>query len=351
MSYQGYAIHDTAKYNESEKISFKPRTLLENDVEIKVDYCGICGSDVHTVTGGWGKPVLPVIPGHEIIGSVTKVGPNVTNVKVGDRVGVGAQIDACWQCKACKMGEETYCGDMLNTYGGEKNGEITYGGYANFVSAHEHFVFLLPPELDRPECAPLLCAGITVFAPLKRAITKPGMKVGISGIGGLGHMGIQLANALGAEVYAMSRGDAKKEDAFKLGAKHYIDTTKPNWSEPIKLELDFILSCANSNKGFSEDFFNCLTVHGSYVSVGLPEKPFELTAQEFCGNGSSFGSSHLGNRQEMTEMLELCAKKSVFPWCELIPVSKEGVAKGLEKTYNNQVRYRVTLTDYDKEYK
>ncbi|EGV64859.1 cinnamyl alcohol dehydrogenase [Yamadazyma tenuis] len=346
MSYQGFAIHDTTKYNEAKKITFKARTVGDYDVVIKVDHCGICGTDVHTATGGWGGPILPVIPGHEIIGSVTKIGDKVTLFKVGDRVGVGAQVDACWSCKACDMGEETYCKDVIDTYNSTKNGEVIYGGYSNYVSANEQFAFGVPKQLDKAEAAPLFCAGITVFAPLKRAITKPGMKVGIVGIGGLGHMAIQFAAALGAEVYAMSRGDSKKEDSLKMGAKHYIDTTKENWAAPYKMEFDFILSCANSNKGFTGDYFSCLTVYGNYVSAGLPETPFELKAQHFIGNGASFGSSHLGNRKEMLEMLELAAKNNILPWTEVLPISEENVKLGLTKTYKGDVRYRVALTDY-----
>lgn len=348
-TYKGYAIHDTSKYSEAKLLEFTPRKFGSKDVEIKVDHCGICGSDVHTVTNGWGGTKLPVIPGHEVIGSVTKVGPEVSMFKVGDRVGVGAQIDACFKCKACEIGEETYCEQMVDAYNSEVDGEIVYGGYANYVTANEYFTFHIPKEIDGPEFAPLFCAGITVFAPLKRAITKPGTKVGIVGIGGLGHLGIQFAKALGAEVYAMSRGTAKKEDAFKLGADHYIDTTVKGWSKDLKYEIDLILSCANSNKNFDGSaYFESLSVHGSYISVGLPEEPFELKAQDFNGNGSAFGSSHLGNRSEMIEMLNICAEKGVKPWSEMLPVSAEGVKAGLEKTYNNKMRYRVTLTDYDK---
>lgn len=347
MECQGFAIHDTAKYNETKKINFKLRKISDNDVVVKVDHCGICGTDVHTATGGWSKPILPVIPGHEIIGTVTKIGDKVSLFKLGDRVGIGAQVDACWECKACKMGEEVYCEHMMDTYNSEKDGEVAYGGYSNYVSAHEMFVFPIPKELDRPEAAPLLCAGITVFAPLKRAITKPGTKVGVSGIGGLGHLGIQFAKALGAEVYALSRGDAKKADCLKLGADHYIDTKKENWSEPIKRELDFILSCANSNQGFNTNYFNCLTVHGQFVSVGLPETPFSLSAADFVPSGAFFGGSHLGNREEMLEMLDIAAKKNIVAMCEVLPISEENVNKGLTKTKEGDCRYRITLSNYE----
>lgn len=350
MSYTGFAIHDSVNFSDAKKIEFKPRAFGDKDVEVKVDHCGICGSDVHTVTNGWGGANFPVVPGHEIIGSVTKVGKDVKLHKVGDRVGVGAQADACWKCPPCAKGYENYCDEIVDTYNSFKNGELTTGGYANRVIANELLVFTLPPALDKAECAPLLCAGLTVYAPLVRNNIGPGKKVGVTGVGGLGHLGIQFAKALGAEVYALSRGERKKADCFKLGADHYIDTTVKDWSKPYAYQFDFILGCASANGGFTGDYFKCLLVFGSFISVGLPETPFTLTAQQFVDAGTTFGGSHLGNRQEMIDMLDIAAKHNIAPWCELLPINAANVKKGLEKTYNNDVRYRVTLTDYDKEF-
>ncbi|CAH6720249.1 NADP-dependent alcohol dehydrogenase 6 [[Candida] jaroonii] len=350
MSYQGFAITDTSKWSDAKKIEFKPRTLGGKDVEVKVDHCGICGSDIHTVTGGWGGTVVPVIPGHEIIGTVTKVGPEVTLHKVGDRVGVGAQIDSCFNCDRCANGHENYCEHSLSTYNDEKDGEISYGGYANFVTANEHFVFNVPEKLDSAEYAPLFCAGLTVYAPLRNNI-KAGDHVGIVGIGGLGHLAIQFAKALGATVYALSRGEKKKQDALKLGADYYIDTTVENWSKPYKFKLDFVLSCANSSKGFTNDYFEILKVFGKLNSVGLPEEPIPISALSFLGNGVSFGATHLGNREEMLEMLDVVVKHDVKPWCDLLPISEENVKKGLERTERGDVKYRITLTNFAEGFK
>ncbi|CUM65858.1 uncharacterized protein PRCAT00003507001 [Priceomyces carsonii] len=352
MQFEGYAVTDPEHYTTVEKIKFTPKTFDDHDVDIKIIACGICGLDCHTISGGWGKYNVPLIVGHEIIGHVVNVGKKVSTLKVGDRVGVGAQVGACLECDICKSGEETYCPHLIDTYNAKyPDGSTAWGGYASHVRCHEFFTFKIPDKLETSVAAPMLCAGITTYAPIKKNFTGPGMKIGIIGIGGLGHLAIMWAKALGCEVFVFSRGTKKKDDAFKLGADHYFDLTQKEFGENLNYKLDMILSCASSSKSFDiNEFLKMLKVRGKFISVGLPEEPFSVMAQSFTGNACFLGSSHLGNRKEMFEMLNLAAEKGVKTWVETIPISESGVKKGLEKTLHNDVRYRVALIDFDKQF-
>lgn len=360
-TFTGFAVTDTAKWTETTKLDYSPKPFDSYDIDIKIEACGICGSDVHTASGGWGAPTLPLVVGHEIIGKVVRIGDKVTNFKVGDRVGCGAQIWACLKpdCIPCSQKNEIYCPHTVDTYNcsypkeaGKAAGGLAYGGYASHIRANEYFTFHIPEALTNEECAPLLCAGITTYSPLVRNGAGPGKKVGIVGIGGLGHFGIQFAKALGAEVYVFSRSSSKKEDAIKLGADHFIATGEdPEWSDKLKFQLDFIVSTANSSKNFDLNLYlSVLNVGGKFIAVGLPEEPFTVAPATFINNASALASSHLGNHQEMNAMLKLAAEKGIKAWYEAIPISEEGVKKGLEKCYNNTVRYRVVLTDFEKQF-
>lgn len=350
-TFEGYAVTDTNQWNTVKKIEFKPKPFGPKDVDIKIIACGVCGSDVHTVNAGWGKPDLPVIPGHEIVGTVVKVGEDVSSqYKVGDRVGVGAQVGACLECETCLENNETYCPDWVDTYNDfYPDGSKTWGGYSSHIRVHEHFVFPIPEKLQTNDVAPMLCAGITTYSPLVRNGAGPGKKVGIIGIGGLGHFAIMFAKALGAEVYTFSRTNSKKEDALKLGTDHFIATCEEkDWATKCARKLDLIISCGNSSKNFDLDgYLKCLRVHGKLVSVGLPEEPFTVSPATFIKNGSLLGSSHLGNRQEMTDMLKLAAEKEIKSWHEDLKVGEEGISEALKRCHDNDVHYRFVLTDYD----
>lgn len=354
-TFEGYAVTDTDKWSEVKKIEFTPKPFGPRDIDIKISACGVCGSDVHTVTSGWDKPDLPVIPGHEIIGTVVKVGDKVEGsvYKVGDRVGVGAQVWSCLECDTCKEGNETYCPDWVDTYNAfYPDGSKAWGGYSSHIRVHDHFVFPIPKELDTHDVAPMLCAGITTYSPLVRNGAGPGKKVGIIGIGGLGHFAIMFAKALGAEVYTFSRTNSKKEDAFKLGTDHYIATQEDkDWSTKYARKLDFIISCGNSSKNFDLDgYLKCLRVHGKLVSVGLPEEPFSVSPGTFIKNGSALGSSHLGSRSEMIDMLNLAAEKGIKTWHEDLKVNEDAVSEALTRCHDNDVRYRFVLTDFESQF-
>ncbi|EGV61725.1 GroES-like protein [Yamadazyma tenuis] len=355
QTFEGYAVTDSATWNKVEKIEFTPKAFGPKDIDIKISACGVCGSDVHNVRGGWHKPHLPVVPGHEIIGTVVRIGDDATtNLKVGQRVGVGAQVWSCLKCETCLEENETYCPDWVDTYNDfYPDGSKAWGGYASHIRVHEHFVFPIPDVLDSNDVAPMLCAGITVYSPLVRNNAGPGKKVGIIGIGGLGHFAIMFAKALGAEVFTFSRTNSKKEDALKLGSDHYIATYEDkDWSTKYARKLDLIVSCGNSSKNFDLDgYLKCLRVHGKLVSVGLPEEPFTVSPGTFIKNGSLLGSSHLGSRQEMLDMLKLAAEKGIKSWHEDLKVDEEGISEALTRCYENDVRYRFVLTDYEKSFK
>lgn len=352
-TFEGFAVTDTKKWSQTTQISYTPKPFEEHDVDVEIEACGICGSDVHTATGGWLKPMLPVVPGHEIVGKVVRVGSKVNTLKVGDRCGVGAQVWACLKCDVCKADNETYCPHLVDTYNCKyQDGSDAYGGYASHVRCHEYFAFPIPELLPTEAVAPMLCAGITTYLPLVRNGTGPGKKVGIIGIGGLGHFAIMWARALGAEVYVFSRTRAKEEDARKLGAHHFIATEEKDWEKALQYKLDFVLSCANSSKGFElKKYLSTLNVGKHMVSVGLPEEPFEVGASHFIPNGASLGASHLGSRHEMLDMLALAAKHNITAWHQTLPLSVEGVKEGLERCQSNDCKYRVVLTDYDKAFK
>ncbi|ODQ81670.1 hypothetical protein BABINDRAFT_159930 [Babjeviella inositovora NRRL Y-12698] len=352
-TFRGFAVHDNAKWSETKLIEYTPKPFGPRDIDVEIDACSVCGSDIHTVRDDWKKPnnVMPVIVGHEIIGRVVRIGSEATTgLKLGDRVGVGAQAWACLECDLCKSGNETYCDRLRHTYNARyDDGSETQGGYALHVRVHEYFVFKIPAALETNTTAPMLCAGITVFSPLKRNGCGKGSRVGVVGLGGLGSFAIMFAKAMGAEVYAISRNDKKKEDAFKLGADKYITTDTADWNKDYKYGLDLIICTANSTENFDlNKYLQLLTVGGKWVSVGIPDKPFEVSPRTFMGNACFMGASHLGSRHEMQEMLQLAADKNLKGWVETLPISVAGIKEALERAHNNDVRYRFTLTDFDK---
>jgi len=348
-----FAVTDIKKWSTFTRKELPLKPFEEHDVDIAIDACGVCASDVHTITGGWGEDIpLPLCVGHEIIGKVIKTGDKVKNLKVGDRVGVGAQIAADLTCDNCKADQENYCPNQVDTYGAKyPDGTVSQGGYSSHIRAHEYFTFKIPDSLETSIAAPMLCAGLTTYSPLKRLGAGPGKKVAIVGLGGLGHFGLLWSVALGAETYVISHSEKKKEDALKMGAKDFITTNKEGWAEPWKFKFDFILNCADATDQFNlPDYFSTLKVNGTFHMVGFPDKPLQpLQAQAFAPNGCSLSASHIGNRPEMEEMLALAAKQNIKSWVETIDISEEGCKQAVERVYNNDnVRYRLTLTGFDK---
>ncbi|KAJ5364405.1 NADPH-dependent medium chain alcohol dehydrogenase [Penicillium cataractarum] len=350
-TFEGFMVNSHEQWSYFQKQEFKPKPLEDWDVEIAIEACGVCGSDVHTLTGGWGQANLPVCVGHEVVGKVVAIGPEATTVKIGDRVGVGAQVWACLECKICKSGNENYCPHQVDTYNCYyPDKSMAYGGYASHIRAHEYFVFAIPESLESSLAAPMLCAGITSYSPLSRAKIGPGKTVGVVGIGGLGHFGILFAAALGAEVYAISHSPNKEADAKILGAKGFICTKGDGWNEPWRNNFDFILNTTDATDRFDmAAYFSLLTINGTFHTVGISDKAFPpLRTQDMMGNGCSIAASHIGSRQEVQEMLLLAAKLDIKSWVETIDISEQGCKIAVEKVVTGDVRYRVTLVGYDK---
>jgi len=353
VEFKGYAVKDSKNWTNFEVIEYPPKTWdPEYDVEIAITHCGVCGSDIHTISAGWGAPHhLPLIVGHEIAGTVLRVGSKVTDVKPGDRAGVGAQIFACLKpsCRYCSTENETYCPHQVDTYNSEyPDGVLTMGGYSTAIRANERFVFPIPDAIESKDVCSMFCAGLTVYSPLVRnGVTKEegkGKKVGIIGLGGLGHYGVLFAKALGAEVTVFSHSRNKEEDAKKMGADHFVVTSESNFHKPYIGTFDLIISTRNVAEGFPlAEFLSMLWVHGNFIMVGLPEQPLpEIDANVFMGNGSKMGSSHLGSKKEVLDMLDLVAEKNIKPWIQEAPMKDCG--KIVRAVKDGNVNYRYVLT-------
>ncbi|KAK6908002.1 hypothetical protein I203_102003 [Kwoniella mangroviensis CBS 8507] len=342
---QGYGISDTSKYTDFSVKEFKLKTPQSDDVTLDIEVCGVCGSDVHTITGGWGELSAPwVTPGHEIIGKVTHVGDNVKEFKVGQRVGVGAQVLSCLRCDRCNGDNEQYCPEQVDTYNAKfPDGVESQGGYSTAIRTNQRFVFAIPDAIKSEDAAPMLCAGLTVFSPLVRNGTGPGKTVGIVGIGGLGHFAIQFAHHLGAKVIVFSHSPNKKEDALSLGADEFVSTSDEGFAEKYFDKIDYILSAADANSIPLGDLLSTLKIDGKLTSVGLPDEAWEgLKPQSMASNAACVGCSHIGSKKEANQMLKLAAEKGIKPIIdEVLPMSQ--AAKAIESVKNNTVRYRYVL--------
>ncbi|CEJ82026.1 Putative NADP-dependent alcohol dehydrogenase 6 [[Torrubiella] hemipterigena] len=350
-NFEGFQAPNAENYLDFQKGSWEPRPFGDHDVDIKIECCGVCASDLHTISGEWGGCPYPLAVGHEVVGKVLRVGSKVTLAKEGDRVGVGAQVYSCLECRQCKNNNENYCQHQIDAYGAKylDTGFTTQGGYSSHTRIHEYWVYPIPEALSSPDAAPMLCAGITVFSPLKRFGAAPGKKVGIVGIGGLGHYGVLFAKALGAEVWAISRTRSKEADARKMGADGFIATNEEGWAEPHKMTFDLIVNTASSTDGFAlKEYLSLLDIHGRWNSVGLPAgEGAAIRNQDFITNGCFIGTSHIGSRSEMLEMLQLAADKGIKSWVEQIPLSKEGLQQAMKNIETSTVRYRTCMVNYD----
>ncbi|KAI0652465.1 GroES-like protein [Trametes meyenii] len=349
LEFKGYAMTDPSAWSDLKVVSFQPKTFGPEDIELAITHCGVCGSDVHTLNESWGSARNgPLVAGHEIIGKVTRVGERVKGLRPGDRVGVGGGITSCRECRACKEGYENYCPQLLislNTT--HADGIPSQGGFSTGIRAHERFVFPIPDQIESRHAASMMCAGLTAFHPLRANGCGPGKKVGVIGIGGVGHYAILFAKAMGAEVYAFTRGAGKADDARRMGADHVIDTTVPGFWKPYGFTLDIIISTVDHfGPGTSlPDILSMLYVLGRYICIGLPPAdepvppihPFALAK-----NAASVGSTFLGTKEDVAAMLALAAEKNVVPWIEELPMSQAKVA--LEGLKAGKVRYRYVLT-------
>ncbi|GAB2725427.1 NAD(P)-dependent alcohol dehydrogenase [Kitasatospora kifunensis] len=325
-----------------ERTTIERRAVGENDVQIDITFVGICHSDIHQVREGWGKAIFPMVPGHEIAGVVREVGPGVTKFKVGDRVGVGCMVDSCRVCDNCKAGLEQYCADgpvwTYNAVG--KDGQPTYGGYSQKVVVDENYVVRIPDGLSLDVAAPLLCAGITTYSPLRRWNAGPGSKVAVVGLGGLGHLGVKIAHALGAEVTVLSQSLRKKGDGLRLGADQYRATSDPKTFEELAGRFDIILCTVSAPLDFAA-YVSLLRTDGTMVNLGLPEEPVQIVLQSLFGNRRSMSSSGIGGIAETQEMLDFCAEHGVAAEIELIRADE--INDAYERVLASDVRYRFVI--------
>jgi uncharacterized zinc-type alcohol dehydrogenase-like protein len=325
-----------------ERTTIERRAVREFDVLIDIKFAGICHSDIHQAREGWGEAIFPMVPGHEIAGVVSEVGPGVTKYAVGDRVGVGCLVDSCRECDNCKAGLEQYCtGGNVGTYNAVgKDGEPTYGGYAEKIVVDENYVVRIPDGLSLDEAAPLLCAGITTYSPLKHWNAGPGKKVAILGMGGLGHMGVKIAHALGAEVTVLSQSLRKKDDGLKLGADHYYATSDEATFKELAGTFDLILSTVSAPLNL-DAYLSLLKTDGAFVNVGAPEEPVALNLFSVIGGRKTLAGSGIGGIQETQEMLDFCAEHGFGAEIELIRADE--INDAYERVLASDVRYRFVI--------
>lgn len=325
-----------------ERTTIERRPVGEHDVLIEIKFAGICHSDIHQAREGWGEAIFPMVPGHEIAGIVTEVGPGVTKFAAGDRVGVGCMVDSCRECENCKAGLEQYCTQgNVGTYNAiGKDGEPTYGGYSTHIVVDEAFTVRIPEGLALDEAAPLLCAGITTYSPLKHWNAGPGKKVAVLGMGGLGHMGVKIAHALGAEVTVLSQSLRKKDDGLKLGADHYYATSDPQTFQELRGSFDLILSTVSAPLDL-DVFLSLLKTDGAFVNVGAPEEPVSLNLFSVIGGRKTLAGSGIGGIQETQEMLDFCAEHGFGAEIELISAGE--INEAYERVLSSDVRYRFVI--------
>ncbi|KUI26512.1 NAD(P)-dependent alcohol dehydrogenase [Mycobacterium sp. GA-2829] len=319
------------------------REVGPHDVAFDIHFSGICHSDIHTVKGEWGRSQYPIVPGHEIAGIVTAVGSDVTRYQVGDRVGVGCFVDSCRECENCRAGLEQYCTGtgMVGTYAAVgRDGERTQGGYSGAIVVDENYVLRIPDAVALDAAAPLLCAGITTYSPLRHWNAGPGSKVAVIGLGGLGHLAVKLAKAMGAEVTVLSQSLKKMEDGLRLGADAYYATSDEQTFTELRGAFDLILNTVSANIDMGA-YLSLLRVDGTLVELGLPENPMTVPAHGLIGGRRSIAGSLIGGIAETQEMLDFCAEHGVVPEIEVI--QPDYINEAYERVLASDVRYRFVI--------
>jgi uncharacterized zinc-type alcohol dehydrogenase-like protein len=322
---------------------FDRRDLGLNDVALDISYAGICHSDIHQVAEEWGPAIFPMVPGHEIAGIVTSVGSGVTKFAVGDKIGVGVFVDSCRSCTSCVQGLQQYCVEgMTGTYNGlERDGKtVAMGGYSNVFVINQDYAVKIPDNLPMEGVAPLLCAGITLYSPIKHWNVGPEMKVAVMGLGGLGHMGVKFAVAMGAEVTVLSHSPSKQADAIAMGAHHFISTKNPENLTPLAKSFDLILNTVSAEIEIG-DFLNLLKLDGTLVVIGLPGKPYQVHVGSLLNGRRSIAGSMIGGIPEIQEMLNFCAEKSIVSDVEVINASY--INEAYKRTIASDVKYRFVI--------
>ncbi|WP_143230462.1 NAD(P)-dependent alcohol dehydrogenase [Actinosynnema sp. ALI-1.44] len=317
------------------------RPVGDHDVLIEVRFCGICHTDVHQVRADWGNAIFPMVPGHEITGVVAAAGSATTRHAVGDRVGVGCFVDTCRTCTNCVAGQEQYCGDQVATYNAvDADGRPTYGGYSTHVVVDENYVVRIPPAIDLAEAAPLLCAGVSMYSPLVRWKVGVGTRVGIVGLGGLGHLGVRIAAAMGAEVTALSRGAGKRDDALRFGADHFHTTDTDRAFDELRGRLDLVVNTVSADLDLDR-YLGVLDLDGTFVNVGVPERPLSFSAFALMVGRKRVAGSLMGSIRETQELLDFCAAHGFGAEIEVVPA--EQINEALRRLSDGDVRYRFVV--------
>ncbi len=314
-----------------------------HDVAFDIKFCGICHTDIHTVRGEMGPAPYPLVPGHEVAGVVTAVGSEVTKHKVGDKVGVGCFVDSCRSCVNCEAGLEQYCtnGGLVLTYGTPTgDGQTTQGGYSGSLVADENYVLQIPDGMALEAAAPLLCAGVTMYSPLRHWNAGPGTRVAVIGLGGLGHLGVKLAKAMGAEVTVLSQSLKKMEDGLRLGADHYYATADPETFKTLRGGFDLIVNTVSANVDIN-GLLGLLAIDGTLVEIGIPEHPMQVSAMPLVMGRRSLAGSLIGGIPETQEMLDFCGEHGVSPEIEV--VEPDYVNEAYERMLASDVRYRFVI--------
>jgi alcohol dehydrogenase (NADP+) len=323
--------------------SFDRRNVGPHDVKVDILFCGVCHSDLHQARNDWKSSSYPMVPGHEIVGRVSEIGSAVKKFKVGDLAGVGVFVDSCRTCANCQKDLEQYCLNALSlTYNSvEQDGKtVTQGGYSTQIVTDENYTLHISDKLSLPGVAPLLCAGITTYSPLRHWKVGPGSKVGVAGLGGLGHMALKFAVAFGAEVTLFSTSESKRADAKKLGAHHFVLTSEPDNFKPIANTLDFIVDTIAAPHDYSA-YLGTLRLDGTMCSVGIPTEPITAPVFSLLGQRRSISSSGVGGIAETQEMLDFCAEKNITADIELTPIDQ--INEAFHRMEKNDVKYRFVI--------
>jgi len=337
---KGYAaMHAGASL---EPFRFHRRSVGPRDVLIHIEFCGICHSDIHQARDEWGGSIFPMVPGHEIVGRVVQIGPEVRRFQEGETVGVGCFVDSCRTCLSCKDGLEQYCEEgMVITYNGlDKQGAPTYGGYSNQIVVDENYVLRIPSSLKLEGAAPLLCAGITTYSPLKHWGVGKGHRLGVVGLGGLGHMAVKIGRALGAEVTVFSRSEAKRKDAERLGAVGFVAAEQTGAVAELAGTFDFLIDTVSAYHDY-DAYLELLTRDGTMILVGAPSDPLSIAAFHLVLKRRRLVGSLIGGIQETQDMLDFCAKHQIPSDVEVIPIQQ--VNDAYERIVQGDVRFRFVI--------
>ena len=326
-----------------EPFEFERRKLRSSDVAFDIAFAGICHSDIHQAREEWGPSLFPMVPGHEIVGIVTEVGADVTRFSVGDRIGVGVFIDSCRSCDNCKKGLQQYCYEgMTGTYNGYERDKktIAFGGYSNKFVIDQDYAIHIPHSLPLAGVAPLLCAGITLYSPIRHWKVGPKSRVAVMGLGGLGHMGVKFAAALGAQVTVLSHSPSKEADARKMGATNFVTTNQKDWHIPLQKKFDLILNTVSADLDL-DPYLQLIDTDGTLVVIGLPGKPYAVNAGTLLNGRRGIAGSMIGGMPELQEMMDFCGKHQIVSDVEV--VSAEYINQAYERTVASDVKYRFVI--------